>query len=299
MTLTIAPSGKLDDTSQPIVGPAVVLTDDFGGTSGRFDVAKIAARVFAGPEKAFVASVIAEGIEPKENFPAGPYPADKLTYKTPTLVEFATPAGKDGLGTAAGSARARCRSSASPSSSARRMGPISICSPSACRPPRPISRRRSSARRRRPCPIRRHEHGVCAAARAGLESVDFAASFRIRAMPFSGFGPQAVPFFKALAFHQTKDWFEANRAIYEGEIKGPLGDLVEDLAARFAKAKTPLKGDRKASLFRINRDVRFAKDKSPYKTNAGAVLSRTGAKNDPGMLYFHVAAEGCFAAAGF
>ena len=34
-------------------------------------------------------------------------------------------------------------------------------------------------------------------------------------MPFSGFGPQAIPFFKALAFHQTKDWFDANRAIYD------------------------------------------------------------------------------------
>ena len=102
VTLTIAPSGKLDDASQPIAGPAVTLADDLGGTSGRFDVAKVAARVFAGPEKAFVASVIAEGIEPKENFPAGPYPADKLTYKTPTLVAFATPAGKDGLGAAAG-----------------------------------------------------------------------------------------------------------------------------------------------------------------------------------------------------
>jgi hypothetical protein len=102
VTLTIAPSGKLDDTSQPIVGPAVTLADDSGGTSGRFEVAKVAARVFAGPEKAFVASVIAEGIEPKANFPAGPYPADKLTYKTPTLVAFATPAGKDGLGAAAG-----------------------------------------------------------------------------------------------------------------------------------------------------------------------------------------------------
>ncbi len=118
-------------------------------------------------------------------------------------------------------------------------------------------------------------------------------------MSFSGFGPQAVPFFKALAFHQTKDWFEANRAIYEGEVKGPLGDLVEELAARFAKAKTPLKGDRKASLFRLNRDVRFAKDKSPYKTNAGAVLTRTGTKNDPGLVYIHVAADGCFIAAGF
>ena len=118
-------------------------------------------------------------------------------------------------------------------------------------------------------------------------------------MPFSGFGPQAIPFFKALAFHQTKDWFDANRAIYDDEIKGPLGDLVEELAARFAKAKTPLKGDRKASLFRIHRDVRFAKDKSPYKTNAGAVLTRTGTKNDPGLIYIHVAADGCFVAAGF
>ena len=108
-------------------------------------------------------------------------------------------------------------------------------------------------------------------------------------MAFSGFGPQAVPFFKALAFHQTKDWFEANRAIYEGDIKAPLGDLVEELAARFAKAKMPLKGDRKTSLFRIYRDVRFAKDKSPYKTNAGAVLTRGGEKNEPGLFYVHIA----------
>lgn len=118
-------------------------------------------------------------------------------------------------------------------------------------------------------------------------------------MSFTGFGPQALPFFKALGFHQTKEWFEANRAIYDNEIKRPLGDLVEDLAATLAKAGAPLKGDRKSSLFRINRDVRFAKDKSPYKTHAGAVLTRSGGKNDPGLLYIHLAPDGCFAAAGF
>ena len=93
-----------------------------------------------------------------------------------------------------------------------------------------------------------------------------------------------MPFFKALGFHQTKEWFEANRATYEDDLKRPMGDLVEDLSAAFAKAKMPLKGDRKASVFRIHRDVRFAKDKSPYKTNAGAVLTRGGAKNDPGIV---------------
>ncbi|MGD0763622.1 MAG: TIGR02453 family protein [Roseiarcus sp.] len=118
-------------------------------------------------------------------------------------------------------------------------------------------------------------------------------------MAFQGFGPQALPFLKALAFHQTKEWFEDNRVTYQSQLKGPLGDLVEELASRFAKSRTPLKGDRKASLFRIHRDVRFAKDKSPYKTNAGAVLTRTGAKNEPGLLYIHVAADGCFCAAGF
>jgi uncharacterized protein (TIGR02453 family) len=118
-------------------------------------------------------------------------------------------------------------------------------------------------------------------------------------MPFKGFGPQALPFFKALAFHQTKEWFEQNRAIYEAEVKEPFGDLIDDLSAAFAKAKLPLKGDRKGSLFRLNRDIRFSKDKSPYKTHAGAVLTRSGAKNDHGLFYIHVSPEECFTAAGF
>jgi uncharacterized protein (TIGR02453 family) len=107
-------------------------------------------------------------------------------------------------------------------------------------------------------------------------------------MTFHGFGPQALPFLKALAFHQTKEWFEANRASYEDDIKTPMGDLVEDLSAAFAAAKIPLKGDRKSSLFRINRDIRF-----------GAVMTRGGGKNDIGVFYFHVAVDGCFTAAGF
>jgi hypothetical protein len=50
-------------------------------------------------EQAFIASVIAEGIEPKSYFPFGPYPADETVYKNARLVEFETPANKDGLGT--------------------------------------------------------------------------------------------------------------------------------------------------------------------------------------------------------
>ena len=116
---------------------------------------------------------------------------------------------------------------------------------------------------------------------------------------FRGFGPQALPFLKALAFHQTKDWFDANRAVYDSDLKGPMGDLVETLAVEFARQNLPLTGERKSSLFRINRDVRFAKDKRPYKTNCGAVMTRGGSKKEPGLFYIHVAPEGCFTATGF
>ena len=53
------------------------------------------------------------------------------------------------------------------------------------------------------------------------------------------------------------------------------------------------------SLFRIYRDTRFSKDKSPYKTHAGACLYKDGEKEAPGLLYIHLAPEGCFVAAGF
>ena len=118
-------------------------------------------------------------------------------------------------------------------------------------------------------------------------------------MTFAGFGPKALPFFKALKFHQSREWFEANRETYESAVKGPMGDLVEDVAERLRQAKIPIKGDRKSSLFRIHRDVRFSANKDPYKTHAGVVLSRSGNKNDPGLLYFHLSPEECFFAAGF
>ena len=119
------------------------------------------------------------------------------------------------------------------------------------------------------------------------------------ATPFGGFGADALPFLRGLGEHQTKVWFDAHRATYEEHLKAPLGQLVEHLAAAFAKKKVPLTGTAAGSTFRMNRDVRFSKDKSPYKTNVSAVLSRTGAKQADGILYVHVDPAGSFLAAGF
>lgn len=101
-TLLVTPERhNADDLFQQdagLSGPVVELSYLSGGTSGRFDVAKIAARIFP-VARSFVDQVIAEDIEPKEDFPFGPYPDDTLARRTATVVEFVTPANRDGIGT--------------------------------------------------------------------------------------------------------------------------------------------------------------------------------------------------------
>ena len=115
---------------------------------------------------------------------------------------------------------------------------------------------------------------------------------------FKGFGDQAFPFLKALKFHANREWFLENKALYESNVKNPLGDLAEAAGAACEKAGLPFRGNRKTSPFRIYRDVQFSKDKNPYKTNASAVLSRTATKKDTGGIYMHFEPENCFLAAG-
>jgi hypothetical protein len=79
-------------------GQVIEISVSSGGTSGRFQVAKVIARVFPA-YKQFAQNVIAEGIEPASDFPPGPYPSDKLTYRGKSVVEFETPANTAGLGT--------------------------------------------------------------------------------------------------------------------------------------------------------------------------------------------------------
>lgn len=117
---------------------------------------------------------------------------------------------------------------------------------------------------------------------------------------FKGFGDKALPFLKALDFHQNREWFVENKDLFEAHLHEPLGDLIDDLVARFEKAGLPFKGDRKKSQFRIKRDTRFAKDKSPYNRHLSALLSPDGSKwAESGCFYVCVGLEdykGCYAA---
>ena len=86
------------------------------------------------------------------------------------------------------------------------------------------------------------------------------------------FTPATLRFLRGLAAHNNKPWFEAHRAEYEAVVKAPMQALIEELDVRLARFAPEIVGDRKRSMFRIYRDIRFSADKSPYKTHASCWL---------------------------
>jgi uncharacterized protein (TIGR02453 family) len=99
-------------------------------------------------------------------------------------------------------------------------------------------------------------------------------------------------FFKDLAKNNNKDWFDVNRKRYEQSVKKPFEAFVTELIKRVAKLDPAVKIEPKDAIFRINKDIRFSKDKTPYKLNASAIVSAGGRKDhaDPG-IYFELGPE--------
>ena len=116
---------------------------------------------------------------------------------------------------------------------------------------------------------------------------------------FSGFRPAAFAFFDGLRVNNDPAWFKPRKPVYEAEVLAPFRALVAALGAALQREGLPLAGDPRRGIFRIYRDVRFSRDKKLYKTHAGAVLTRSGARRDPGVLYIHVAPGESMAGAGF
>ena len=117
--------------------------------------------------------------------------------------------------------------------------------------------------------------------------------------PFPGFRPEAFDFLRQLAQNNERDWFKPRKETYDDEVLWPMRCLVADASRQAAALGLPLTGDPKRSLFRIYRDIRFSKNKNPYKTHAGAVLSRSGERRDNGVVYIHVEPGKAFIAGGF
>jgi uncharacterized protein (TIGR02453 family) len=95
-------------------------------------------------------------------------------------------------------------------------------------------------------------------------------------MPY--FTKDFIQFFKELAANNNKAWFDENRKRYVSSVKDPFYAFVEDMAKKISKMDKTVETDPKKCIFRINRDIRFSKDKTPYKTSLGAVIAQGGKK---------------------
>jgi uncharacterized protein (TIGR02453 family) len=124
------------------------------------------------------------------------------------------------------------------------------------------------------------------------------------AVPFTGFEPAALQFLADLAANNDRAWFKPRKAEFERLLKFPMEALCVALAAEFDKLRLPLEADPKRSPFRIYRDVRFSRDKSPYKTHLGADFpwndSRGDAERPRGAVggYFHLEPGNVFVGGG-
>jgi uncharacterized protein (TIGR02453 family) len=99
-------------------------------------------------------------------------------------------------------------------------------------------------------------------------------------MAFSGWPEEALDFYDGLEADNTKTYWTEHKAVYTGQVLAPMTELAEELAAEFGEPK----------IFRPYRDVRFSRDKTPYKTHIGVVLGGTG--------YIQLSAAGLGAGAG-
>lgn len=116
------------------------------------------------------------------------------------------------------------------------------------------------------------------------------------------FTKQGLSFLKRLAKKNNRDWFHENKSDYENLIRTPALNFIEDMENDLAHLSPHFLAISKkvgGSLMRVHRDVRFSKDKSPYKTNIGIQFRHEMGKDvhAPGF-YVHVAAEECFVGVG-
>jgi len=93
------------------------------------------------------------------------------------------------------------------------------------------------------------------------------------------FSNEFIKFFKELNKNNHKEWFDANRKRYEKEVKEPFQKFIDEMIGRINADDPEVRIEAKDAIFRINRDIRFSKDKTPYKVNVSAIISPGGKKD--------------------
>src|SRR5262245_9350765 len=122
-------------------------------------------------------------------------------------------------------------------------------------------------------------------------------------MPAQHFTPKLFRFLRELADNNDRGWFAANKEQYERDVRGPSLRFIADFGARLSRIAPRLVADPRpvgGSMFRIHRDTRFSRDKSPYKNHVGIHFFHQAAKKAPSVpgFYLHLQPGESFAAAG-
>jgi uncharacterized protein (TIGR02453 family) len=113
------------------------------------------------------------------------------------------------------------------------------------------------------------------------------------------FPPEAITFLKGLEKNNAREWFQPRKEIFDTKLKAPMFELVEAINAELLNFAPEFITEPKKAVYRIYRDTRFSKDKTPYKTHIGAIFPRRGLTKDSGAgYYFHVSAKGVGIACG-
>ena len=114
------------------------------------------------------------------------------------------------------------------------------------------------------------------------------------------FEPDFLQFFKDLAANNHKDWFDENRKRYELVVREPFKVFIQDVLKSIHEVDPEIELEPKDCIFRINRDIRFSKDKTPYKLHASAAISKNGRKDmDNAGIYIQLDPEYTHLYSGF
>jgi uncharacterized protein (TIGR02453 family) len=106
---------------------------------------------------------------------------------------------------------------------------------------------------------------------------------------FPGFQREGLDFLRDLAENNDREWFTPRKAIYEETLRRPMIELVSAVHREMLRFAPDYVGEPEKCLYRIYRDTRFSKDKTPYKTHVGALLWRNGSpKNEGSGFYFAI-----------
>ena len=116
---------------------------------------------------------------------------------------------------------------------------------------------------------------------------------------FDGFPETGVRFLRSLKRNNRREWFQERKGTYLDQVKAPMEDFILAVADAFRRFAPEMVANPKVSAYRIYRDTRFSKDKSPYKTHVAAVFPRRGlAKHEGAGFYVHIAPDDVFVGGG-